>query len=148
MENVTNGVETESTIVVPGMKVGKAAPKLRKDGSARKERTVVSDKEFLVAYKGAVANGQPVSKLAATLSMAKGSVIQRINSINEFLLKNGRKPLTKLVRETGPRKNVSALASLVDELEIGNGELESLPVDAPISGEAPAMSETEANSDA
>ena len=60
MENVTNGVETESTIVVPGMKVGKSAPKLRKDGKPRKERTVVEDAVFVPAYIEAQKAGKSV----------------------------------------------------------------------------------------
>lgn len=145
-EQITNGVETENTIVVPGMKVGKSAPKMRKDGKPRKERTVVEDEKFLAAYFAAVKAGHPVSKLAETLGMAVGSVIQRIESTNENLLAVGAKPLPKLARKTGPRKDRSALAALV--AQIGKGTLESLPVDAPISGEAPEMTDSEANADA
>lgn len=145
-EQITNGVETENTIVVPGMKVGKSAPKMRKDGTPRKERTVVEDEKFLTAYFGAVKSGKSVSVLANDLGMAVGSVIQRIESTNTNLLAAGAKPLPKLARKTGPRKDRSALAALV--AQIGKGTLESLPVDAPISGEAPEMTEAEANSEA
>lgn len=135
------------TLVVKGMKVGKKAPKLRKDGTARKERTVVEDAVFVPAYVNAQRAGKSVTQLANVLGMAVGSVIQRIQTINESLMKLGRKPLPKLARQTGERKDRSALAALV-EATIGKGTLESLPVDAPISGEAPEMSETEANADA
>lgn len=110
-EQVTNGVVTENSVV-----------KMRKDGTPRKERRVVSDSQFLNAYKLALANGQPVSKLANILDMAAGSVIQRINSINEYLLSVGRKPLPKLPRASGPRKNRVALADLVESTI---GEVES-----------------------
>lgn len=151
MDNVQNGSESE-TLVVPGMFVKKnkpkanKTPKLKKDGTPRKPRHVVSDEVFLDAFNSVVQSGGSLGDIAQKTGLEYGSVIQRINSINEVLESAGQPLLPDLARKTGPRKNVSNLLALV-AAKIGKGTKESLDVSAPISGEAPEMSEAEKNSE-
>lgn len=140
---VVSGREVDGAIRI--QTVGKPAKpvKLRKDGQPRKARKVTSDKEFFAAWKNAVENGGTIQSVADAIGAEYGSVIQRRESINELLVAAGRPMLPDLSRASGPRKNPNSLLSLFDEAfaPIGKGELESLPVDAPIQQGPPAMKE-------
>jgi len=147
---VVSGREVEGQIRIPTVGNAKSAPKLKKDGTPRKARVVTDDATFLAAYKETQESGGTITTLANKIGAEYGSVIQRIKSINEDLLEAGLPELPELVRASGPRKDVKKLLALVGATfaPVGKGTLESLPVTAPISGEAPQMTEAEAQSDA
>jgi hypothetical protein len=147
---VVSGREVDGTIRIPTVGKSKPAPKLKKDGTARKARVVTDDGVWLDAYKETLESGGSIQDLADKIGAEYGSVIQRRETINAQLLEAGLPELPELVRKSGPRKDKASLLSLVAAkfAPIGKGVLQSLPVDAPISGVAPQMSEAEAQSDA
>jgi hypothetical protein len=150
VSEVVSGREVDGAIRIPTVGKAKSAPKLKKDGTPRKARVVTGDAEFLASYKETQESGGTISMLADKIGAEYGSVIQRIKSINEQLLDAGLPELPELTRASGPRKDKASLLALVAATfaPIGKGELQSLDVNAPISGVAPQMTEAEAQSDA